>query len=83
MREFFIDSFEGIVSVLVVLMGIGVLVAGLAAMFGPGGGFWRGLFVLIGGGVYVMLIGGAMFLALGIYHNTKRTAEAIEALKRT
>ena len=36
--------------------------------------------VLIGGGIYVIFIGGLMYMGLGIYQNTKRTAAAVEKL---
>jgi hypothetical protein len=45
-----------------------------------GGGPLMGLFVLIAGAVYLVLVGGFMYLGLGIYQNTKRTAEAVEKL---
>lgn len=76
MRDFFIKSFEIIVSVVVVLMAVAVVIGGLMTMFN--GGFLQGLGILIGGAVYVLFIGGAMYLGLGIYQNTKRTADALE-----
>lgn len=39
-----------------------------------------GLLILIGGGLYLIFIGGLMYLGLGIYHNTRRTAEATERM---
>ncbi len=86
MRDFFIRSFELIVGLLVIIMSIVVLVAGLGAMVGAGqamggpGGFFAGLAILVIGGLYVLFIGGAMYLGLGIYQNTRRTAEAMERL---
>lgn len=82
MRDFFINSFEKLVGVLVALMAIGVLIAAIGMMMNPQGGFLVGLMTLIGGAVYVLFMGGAMYLGLGIYQNTKRTAEATEALLR-
>ena len=89
MRDFFINSFEILVGVIVVLLGIGVLgVAGVAA-FGGGGmgpngqgihGPLAGLAILVGGGIYIVFLGGIMYLGLGIYQNTKRTAVAMEKL---
>ena len=93
MRDFFINSFEILVGVIVVVMSLGVLVfAGMAAfgggtgmgmgMGGPGApsGPLMGLAILIGGGIYVIFIGGLMYMGLGIYQNTKRTAAAVEKL---
>ena len=40
------------------------------------------LAILIGGSIYAILMGGMMYLFLGVYHNTKRTAEAIEELAK-
>lgn len=86
MRDFFINSFEILVNVIVVLLSLGVLVAAGVAAFGgsmgPGapGGPLVGLGILIGGGIYVIFIGGFMYMGLGIYQNTKRTADAVEKL---
>ncbi|WP_209424855.1 hypothetical protein [Pararhodobacter sp. SW119] len=86
MRDFFIRSFEVIVGLLVIVMSVGVLIAGLAAMAGAGqmmggqGGFFAGLAILVVGALYVLFIGGAMYLGLGIYQNTRRTADALERL---
>ena len=91
MRDFFINSFEILVGVIVVVMSLGVLVfAGMAAfgggtvmgMGGPGvpSGPLMGLAILIGGGIYVIFIGGLMYIGLGIYQNTKRTAAAVEKM---
>ncbi|MFD2440119.1 hypothetical protein ACFSS8_08560 [Paracoccus kondratievae] len=38
--------------------------------------------VWIAGTIYLILIGGMVYLGLGIYNNTKRTAEAIERLSQ-
>ncbi len=88
MRDFFINTFEVLVGVIVVLMCIGVVVfAGIAAfgggnMMGPGSpsGPLVGLGILIGGAIYVIFIAGLMYMGLGIYQNTKRTAEAVERM---
>lgn len=84
MRDFFINSFEKLVNVIVVLLAIGVVVfAGMVGLFGgmgPGGasGPLAALGILIGGGIYVVLVGGVMYIWVGIYQNTKRTADAME-----
>lgn len=88
MRDFFINSLEKLVGVIVVLMGIAMVIAAVSAMTGGanmggrhmGGGPLAGLVVLVLGAIYVMFVGGFMYLGLGIYQNTKRTAEAIEKL---
>ena len=83
MRDFFINSLQKIVAVLIIVMAVAVLAGGLGVMFaGPaqGGGFLPGLMVLIFGAVYVLVVGGFLYLALGVYDNTKRTAEAVEAM---
>lgn len=58
-----------------------VVVVSLNVMFTSslyGGGFFRGLFILLVGGISVLLTGGSMYLGIGIYHNTKKTAELLE-----
>ncbi len=89
MRDFFINAFEKLVGVIIVLLLVLVVVGALATMFGggmmgpggqQGGGFLPGLLVLIVGLIYVIFIGGAMYLGLGIYQNTKRTAELLERM---
>ncbi|MFA5581414.1 MAG: hypothetical protein WDA25_05620 [Paracoccaceae bacterium] len=81
MRNFFINSFEKLVAILLVLISIGVLIAAVGLMVsGQPGGVWMGIAALIGGAFYVVLIGGVLYLALGIHDNTRRTAEAIEKL---
>jgi hypothetical protein len=88
MRDLFINSFEILVGVIVVLLGIAVVVGGAATAFGAGGmmgpdapsGPLMGLGILIGGAIYVIFVGGLMYLGLGIYQNTKRTAVAMEKL---
>lgn len=84
MRDFFIRGFEMIVNIIVVVMLIGVVVAAGAMAFGPPmqpgmpGGIGMGIMVLVLGLLYVVFIGGLMFLGLGIYQNTKKTAELLE-----
>lgn len=89
MREFFINSFEKLVGVIVVLLALFVVIAGFGTMFGGmgpmggqfGGGFVAGLIVLIVGALYVIFIGGLMYLGLGIYQNTKAAAEALQRME--
>lgn len=80
MRDFFISSLEKIVTVIIIVMIIGVIAAGLGTMFNQQGGFIAGIGVLLAGAVYVLIMGGMLYLALGVYDNTKRTAEAVERL---
>lgn len=76
MRDFFIEWFEKVVSVIVVVAAVGVVITAVAALFQQG--FLAFLAILIIGSLYVVLMGGAMFLGLGIYQNTKRTADLLE-----
>ena len=87
MRDFFINAFEALVNILIVVMCLGVLLGAAAVAFGGQqlgqsgmSGPSVGLFILIGGGIYVIVVGGLMYLGLGIYQNTKKTAEMIEKL---
>jgi hypothetical protein len=83
MRDFFIRSLEKLVGVLVVLLAIGVVVGAIAAMLaepapGQPGGILAALLILVVGGLYVIFVGGFMYLGIGIYQNTKRMADAME-----
>ncbi|QDY70426.1 hypothetical protein [Qingshengfaniella alkalisoli] len=77
MRDFFIRSLEKLVGLIVILSIIGVVIGSVSAMFVPDGGFLAGLAVLVGGTIYIILLGGGLYLGLGIYDNTRRTAEAL------
>lgn len=83
MRDFFINSFEKLVGVIIILMCIGVVLGAIAALFGGGAeggpsGLLAALMILIGGAIYVIFVGGLMYLGLGIYQNTKRMADAMD-----
>lgn len=83
MRDFFIRSFETLVGVIIVLLSIGVVLGAGAALFNSGAhgapsGLIGALVILIGGGIYIIFVGGLMYLGLGIYQNTKRMADALE-----
>ncbi|SOC02011.1 hypothetical protein SAMN05877831_10359 [Rhodobacter maris] len=81
MRDFFIRSFEAIIGIGIVLSVLAVIVSGGAAMFDRyHGGLVTALGIWIAGGISVLIGGGAAYLSLGIYHNTRRTAEALEKL---
>lgn len=77
MRDFFILALEKLIAVIVVLLIIAVLIFTVMVMASPQGGALQGVAVLVGGGLYVVLMGGMLYLFLGIYHNTKRTAELL------
>ena len=88
MRDFFIRSLEMVINVVVIIMAIGIVLGAGAAAFSPtagteefGGmnGPLAGLLILFGGFVYLILVAGFMYQGLGIYQNTKRTAELLEA----
>ena len=85
MRDMFIKLLEQVINVIVVIAGIGIVIAAIAALFGAGGhmgmpnsGALMALGILIGGGLYLIVVAGFMYLGLGIYQNTKRTAELLE-----
>lgn len=89
MREFFIGAFETLVSVIIILMAALVALMGVVTMFGggmtgPGGhhmdGVLPGLLILFIGAVCVVFIGGVMYLGLGVYDNTRRSAELLEQI---
>jgi hypothetical protein len=88
MRDFFIRGFEAVLSIILIIAAIGIVIAAGAAAFGGsqlGGaasgmqGPVAGLAILIVGFVGLLIYGGLLYLGLGIYHNTRRTAEALEA----
>jgi small-conductance mechanosensitive channel len=81
MRDFFIRSFERLIGAILILGALAVVVAafaGAANATSGGQGILIFLVTLVAGALYLILVGGAMYLALGIYHNTLRTAEALE-----
>ena len=81
MRNFFINSLEKIIAVILVLASIAVLIGAMGAMFsGEPGAFFAGIGILIFGAVYVMVMGGMLYLFIGIHDNTKRTADAVERM---
>lgn len=78
MRDFFIKSFESLIAVVIIVSAIATVIAGFAAMFSDG--FFSGIAVWLFGALYTVIMGGGLYLAFGIYHNTKRTADAIERM---
>jgi hypothetical protein len=86
MRDFFIRGFEVILSIILILGAIGVILFAGAVALGSANlngvdiqGPAAGAAILIGGLIYLLFVGGLMYLGLGIYHNTRRSAEAMEA----
>lgn len=91
MRNFFINSLNLLIGVFLIFMTVAVLAA-VATAFAGGyttpdgqqvGGALMGVGILIAGALYIMFIGGFMYLGLGIYYNTKRMADALEAQSRS
>lgn len=88
MRDFFINSLEKLVAGIVVLLSIGVVMGAVAALMGAGHadgqsgmpGPVAALLILLLGGIYVVFVGGFLYMGIGIYQNTKRSAEALEKL---
>ena len=89
MRDFFIRGFEAVLTIFLVLAAIGIVVAaGLTAFGNPtaieglpqgASGPIAGAIILVAGFLLLLVYGGLLYLGLGIYHNTRRTAEAAEA----
>ncbi|MEM8592643.1 MAG: hypothetical protein AAGF13_08965 [Pseudomonadota bacterium] len=80
MKKFFIGSLEIIVGILVVL---GIVVTCFGAFFvsqDPTGGMAAGIGVLVAGFIYITMFAGAFYLLLGVYDNTKKTAEILDRL---
>ena len=89
MRDFFINSLEIILSVVLVLAGVGVAAVAIGAVMGevpmpeglpPAKGPLAAIAILLGGTLGLLVIGGVLFLGIGIYRNTLRTADALELL---
>ena len=80
MRDFFINALEKIIAVVIVLLMVGVVITAIIALFEPTAGIFASIMILIAGGLYVILMGGMMYLGLGIYHNTLQTAKTTQAL---
>lgn len=89
MRDFFIRGFEIVLTLVIVAAAVGVAVAAIGALMGPvpiGAGVaplqgpYAAAAILLGGWLSLLVLGGALYLGLGIYHNTQRTADALELL---
>ena len=95
MRDFFIRGLEMVINIIMALLVIGLVALAAALALGAvpvdnaamantplatARGPIAGLAVLIGGGLYLIVMGGFAYLGLGIYQNTRRTADALERL---
>ncbi|WP_179378608.1 hypothetical protein [Jannaschia marina] len=87
MRDFFIKGLEIVITVVLILAAVGIAVVAIGALFGgvPVGEFRiegpaMAAVVALGGYLGLLVIGGALYLGLGIYANTRRTADALELL---
>jgi uncharacterized membrane protein len=88
MRDFFIGVLDKLIGVFVVIALLAVILGSISGFTGAGaqaygmygGSIGAGLAILVGGVLYVCFIAGFMYLGLGIYHNTRRTADATEKL---
>ncbi|CUH38364.1 hypothetical protein JSE7799_01401 [Jannaschia seosinensis] len=79
MRDFFIKALDNLVGIIVILGAVGIVISAGAALLAPnGGGVLMALAILIGGSINLILLGGFMYLGLGIYHNTRRMADAMD-----
>ncbi|MFB2531579.1 hypothetical protein ACEYYA_05350 [Paracoccus sp. p3-h83] len=79
MGDFFVNSMERLVAVIVVFALLLVLTS-IAVMFSAQGGFLQGLLMLVLGSLYMVLMFGMVHVVLAIRANTRRTAIATEAL---
>ena len=82
MRDFFILWMERIVNLAVMIGAAVIVIVTIGATFNAQGGILAGIAVLVGGTLYLILMAGLIYLGLGIYANTRRTAEAVEELAR-
>lgn len=78
MRDFFINSLDVMAGIIVVLLGVVTLI--LAALAFREDGLVFGLVMLGLGVLYTVMMGGIMYLFLGIYQNTKKTASLMEQM---
>lgn len=76
MKDFFINTLEKLIVVIVAIMIIGTIIAALAVMFTEG--LLLAIAVLIVGAINSIIFGGMMFLGFGIYDGVQRTANALE-----
>jgi hypothetical protein len=77
MRDFVIKSLDVIVWIVAAVFVAAGVIGGLFAL---ANGQMQGLALIILGPLYAIVFAGWIFLAIGTYNNTKRTADAIEKL---
>lgn len=75
MKDFVIRAMEFLVWVVGALVLLGGILAGVAFM---SQGQMQGLAFIIGAPIYAIMLCGGFFVAIGIYYNTKRMADAME-----
>lgn len=81
MRDFFIDTTEKLIAAFIVLAAIVLIIGSLLTMFsGVPGSFVRGIAILVGGGIYLLVTGGIVYVAFGIYRNTQETNRLLAQL---
>ena len=78
MRDFVIRSFDLLIWVLTGLMVLSATVFGFGLMMNIS--FFMGLAAIIGGILSAIIFAGSLFLLVGIYDNSKRSAAAMERL---
>ena len=77
MRDKIIKSLDIIIWVIATIMVLAGLIVGL---FMLAQGQVMGIGLIFGGVFYAILFAGSFFLLIGVYNNTKRTAEAVEKM---
>lgn len=77
MRDFVIKSLDIVIWIVGGLIVVAGVVAGLLAV---GNGQMQGLIFVILAPIYAIIFCGMFLLAIGVYNNTRRTAEALEKL---
>lgn len=83
MRDLFINLLEKLIHVIVAIAAVAIVVAAIAGAMNPPPevpAIALALGILVGGMLYLIIFAGFMYLGLGIYQNTRRTAEAVERM---
>ncbi|MEM9797531.1 MAG: hypothetical protein AAF919_13650 [Pseudomonadota bacterium] len=80
MQAFFIAALERALGPLLLIGAALVIFATIATFYAKNDGGWLSALLVLGAGTtYLLLFGGLLSLGLGIYHNTRRMADAAEA----
>jgi hypothetical protein len=77
MRDFVIKSLDILIWVVGGLIAIGGIIVGMMAL---GQGQMQGILFIILAPIYAIIFCGMFLLAIGVYNNTRRTAEALEKM---